>query len=84
MTYQSLPLKLDQRTFKFIKIKAYAMGNAYYMKCVVCGQHIPKQDRKEHFGSGQHNLDPNFTAWIIEFGDRLSKLEKQESTDNLL
>lgn len=80
----TLPHKLDHRTFKFIKINAYPMGNAYYMKCVICGQHIPKQDRKEHFGNGQHNLDPNFTAWIIEFDDRLTKLEKSENIDRLL
>ena len=54
-----------------------ALSSIHAMKCGICGQQILTDERIQHLGGGQHNLDTNLIAWIIEFDDRLSKLESQ-------
>lgn len=47
------------------------------MKCAICDKSISLRQRKEHLDT-EHNLDPRIIEWIVDFDDRLSKLEEKE------
>lgn len=46
------------------------------MKCAICEKSVSLRQRKAHFDT-EHNLDPKIIEWIVQFDDRLSKLEEE-------
>ncbi len=50
------------------------------MICALCGKLLDGVDRKAHLDT-DHNLDPNLIEWIVQFDDRLSKLEPPDATN---
>lgn len=47
------------------------------MKWAICEKSISLRRRREHLDT-EHNLDPRLIEWIVEFDDRLLKLEEKE------
>ena len=45
------------------------------MNCAICGKSISPIKRKGHLDT-EHNLNPRVIEWIIQFDDRLTKLEE--------
>src|SRR5574341_1146964 len=50
------------------------------MICALCGKFLNGLDRKAHLDT-DHSLDPNLIEWIVQFDDRLSKLEPPDATN---
>jgi len=48
------------------------------MKCAICEKSISLRQREAHLDT-EHNLDPKLIEWIVEFDDRVSKLEEKNS-----
>jgi hypothetical protein len=50
------------------------------MICALCGELLGGVDRKAHLDTG-HSLDPNLIEWIVQFDERLSRLEPPDATN---
>ncbi|MGG6460792.1 MAG: hypothetical protein ACM3JQ_05125 [Candidatus Eiseniibacteriota bacterium] len=44
--------------------------------CALCGKFLGGVDGKAHLDT-DHSLDPNLIEWIVQFDDRLSKLDRR-------
>jgi hypothetical protein len=55
----------------------YQKNCCFDMKCAISEKSISLGQRKKHLDT-EHNLDPRLIEWIVEFDDRLSKLEEKE------
>jgi hypothetical protein len=47
------------------------------MICALCGKNLGQRQRKAHLDT-EHNFDPKLIEWIVQFDDRLSKLEEKQ------